>query len=225
MDEAKIGYRVVESIGRPSNELIRRLKKYTTCELCDGMALYNAMNYEIKSMVVDKKICGPAITLKLTLGDSLLVTKAISLSKPGDVIVIDGHGSGNNAVWGENRSLVSKKLGIEGVVIDGAFRDIEENINIGFPIYAKSITCGSSTKNSCGEINIPISCGGVVVNPGDIIVGDRNGVCVIPLKFAEQIIEEAEKKILTNKCLQEEITNGAKLIPDNFAEVMEKMGY
>lgn len=225
MNEQKIGFRIVEEISRPDPELIERLRKYSTCELCDGMILYNAMDYHIKPMVGTQKICGPAITLKLTLGDSLLVTKAISVAKPGDVIVIDGRGSGNNALWGDHRSLICKKIGLEGVVMDGAFRDIEENEEIGFPIYARAVTSGSSTKNSNGEVNVPISCGGVTVNPGDIIVGDRNGVCVIPPQFIEQVITGADTKIEKMEHLKEEIDKEGKLIPDNFAKTLEKLGY
>jgi RraA family protein len=225
MNEQKIGFRVIEDIPRPEPELIEKLRKYSTCELCDGMILYNAMDYHIKPMVGTKKICGPAVTLKQTLGDSLLVTKAISVAKPGDVLVIDGRGSGNNALWGDHRSLICKKIGLEGVVMDGAFRDIEENEEIGFPIYAKAVTCGTSTKNSNGEVNVQISCGGVVVNPGDIIVGDRNGICVITPEFIEQVIAGADQKIAKLNRLKEEIDKEGKLIPDNFAASLEKLGY
>lgn len=225
MNEQKIGLRVIEEISRPAPEIIERLRKFSTCELCDGLILSNAMDYTIKPMVSTQKICGPAITLKCTLGDSLLVTKAISVAKPGDVIVIDGHGSCNNALWGDHRSLISKKIGLEGVVLDGAFRDIDETEKIGFPIYAKAITVGSSTKNSNGEVNVPICCGGVSVNPGDIIVGDRNGVCVIPAEFIEQVLAGAEDKVAKMEKLKEEIESEGTLIPDNFALSMEKLGY
>lgn len=225
MSTKKIGFRVIDDIPRPSRELIERLGRYGTPELCDGSVLYNAMDYHIKPMVTTKKIIGPAITLKLTLGDSLLVTKALSVAKPGDVIVIDGHGSSNNALWGDNRSLVAQKLGLSGVVMDGAFRDIEANEEIGFPIYARAITCGSSTKNSNGEVNVPISCGGVVVNPGDIVVGDRNGVCVVPVEYAEEIIVGAQKTVEKLERLKKEIRETGKVIPDNFAEQLAKLGY
>lgn len=224
MDNQKIGYRVNTEISRPPAELIERLRQFATTDLCDGMVVAAAMDYCIKPMVTAKKIVGPAVTLKLTLGDSLLVTKAMEAAKPGDVLVIDGHGSNGNALWGDHRSLTSKLLGLEGVVIDGAFRDIDENEEIGFPIYAKNVTCCSSTKNSHGEVNVPVSCGGVTVSPGDIIVGDRNGVCVVPPLFAEEIIENARKKIEKMNRLKEEIKAG-KIIPDNFAEQMRKLGY
>jgi RraA family protein len=224
-DGQKIGFRVIENIQRPDTELIERLKQYSAPELCDGMIVYNAMDYHIKPMVSAQKIIGPAITLKLMLGDSLLVTRAISLAKPGDIIVIDGRGSGNNALWGDHRSLVCKKLGLAGVVMDGAFRDIEENEAIGFPIYARAVTCGSSTKNSNGEINVPICCGGVTVRPGDIIVADRNGVCVVPPEHAEEIMAGARDKVDKMKALEAEIERTGKVIPDNFAAQLAKLGY
>lgn len=225
MSEERIGFRVREDIPRPDPGLIEKVRTFSTPELCDGEIVYNAMDYRIKPMVTMTKIVGPALTLKLTLGDSLLVTKALSIARPGDVLVIDGRASGNNALWGDNRSLIAKKLGLEGVILDGAFRDIEENERIGFPIYARAITCGSSTKNSHGEINVPISCGGVPVNPGDIIVGDRNGVCVIPIEHAEQILKNAKEKAERLTRLKAEIKQSGKVIPDNFAEQMAKLGY
>ena len=220
-----IGFRVISDIQRPAPQLIERCRQFSAPELCDGSIVYNAMDYHIKPMVTTQKICGPAVTLKLTLGDSLLVTKAISIAKPGDIIVIDGRGSGNNALWGDNRSMISKKLGLAGVVMDGAFRDIESNEEVGFPIYAKAVTCGTSTKNSHGEINVPISCGGVVVCPGDIIVGDRNGVCVVPLEHAEEILANAQKTVDKLATLKKEILAEGKVIPDGFMKQMEQLGY
>lgn len=224
MDNPKIGYRVNADIDRPRAELIEQVRQFATTDLCDGMIIPAAMDHSIKPMVTTRKIVGPAVTLRVTFGDSLLVTKALAAAKPGDVLVIDGHGSCGNALWGDHRSLTAKLLGLEGVVLDGAFRDIEENEAIGFPIYARAITCCSSTKNSHGEVNVPVSCGGVTVNPGDIIVGDRNGVCVVPPLFAAEIIENARRKIEKMNKLKDEIKAG-KIIPDNFAEQMRKLGY
>lgn len=225
MSCGKIGFRICEEIARPPAELLERVARYSAPELCDGAIVYSAMDYHIKPMVTTKKIVGPAITLKLMMGDSLLVTKALSIAKPGDVLVIDGRGSGNNALWGDHRSLVAQKLGLAGVVMDGAFRDIDENEAIGFPIFARSVTCGSSTKNSNGEINVPISCGGVCVRPGDIIVGDRNGVCVVPPEHAEEIMAGAQDKVDKMHALTAAIEKTGKVIPDNFADQLKKIGY
>jgi RraA family protein len=223
--DKKIGFRVIEDIERPSKEILDRIREFSAPELCDGTIVYNAMDYHIKPMVTKQKICGPAITVKLSMGDSLMVTKAVDIAKPGDVIVIDGRGSGNNALWGDHRSLSCKVKGIEGVVMDGAFRDLEENEKINFPIYAKAVTCGSSSKNTNGEINVPISCGGVTVNPGDIIVGDVNGVCVVPAEYAEEIMANAQKKIDSLEAVKKEIIEQGKVLPDNYAANLKKLGY
>lgn len=225
MSEQKIGFRVIEEIPRVSKELLEKVGQFSSSDLCDGTIVYNAMDYHIKPMVTTKKIVGQAVTLKLTLGDSLLVTRALACCKPGDVLVIDGRGSCNNALWGDHRSLVAKYLGLSGVVLDGAFRDIDENEAIGFPIYARAVTAGSSTKNSNGEVNVPIVCGGVPVNPGDIIVGDRNGVAVVPLEYVDQIMVGAAKKAKSMEELTAQINADMKIIPDNFAETMKKLGY
>lgn len=196
MSTERIGYRVIEQIPRVEPDLLAHAARYSAPELCDGEIVYNAMDYHIKPMVTQKKIVGQAVTLKLTLGDSLMVTKAMSVCRPGDVLVIDG-----------------------------AFRDIDGNEEIGFPIYARAVTCGCSTKNSHGEVNVPISCGGVAVHPGDIIVGDRNGVVVVPLAFAEQIIASAQEKAERVERLKAEIRASGKVIPDCFAEKLAKLGY
>ena len=91
--EAKIGYRIYKDIKRPSRDLIERLREFSAPELCDGSIVYNAMDYHIKPMVTRKKICGPAVTVKLTMGDSLMVTKAVDMAQPGDVIVLANKGS------------------------------------------------------------------------------------------------------------------------------------
>ena len=215
MAEPKIGYRMYKDIERPSKELIEKLRQFSAPELCDGSIVYNAMDYHIKPMVTKQKICGPAVTVKLSMGDSLMVTKAVDMAQPGDVIVIDGRGSGNNALWGDHRSLSCKVKGIEGVVMDGAFRDLEECEEIGFPMYAKAVTCGSSTKNSNGEINVAISCGGVTVNR----------VCVIPQEFAEEIMTNAQKKMESLDKVTKEILEQKKVLPDNYAANLAKLGY
>ena len=221
----KMGFRINQEIPRPTPDLLERLNKFTVPELCDGMDLFRAMDYQIKPMVTTQKIIGPAVTLQLTLGDSLVVPKAIEVAQPGDIIVIDAKGSCNNAVWGDNRSRVAKALGIAGVVIDGAFRDIEENEAIGFPIYARASTGGRSTRCAKGEINVPIACGGVSVRPGDIIVGDRNGVVVIPLEYAEQIIQAAQEEADKMEAQFAKFEATGQIVPDSLEKELKKLGY
>ena len=122
-------------------------------------------------------------------------------SSPGWVIresweeqVIAGKGCCDYSYWGDFRSFCARTAGAAGVVIDGAFRDVEECREIGLPVFARAVTCITAAKKGTGSINVPVSCGGVCVRPGEIIVGDENGVCVIDPEEAEVIMEKAEKK-------------------------------
>ncbi|MGN0403704.1 MAG: RraA family protein [Bariatricus sp.] len=180
---------------RITKELLKELANYSVPELCDGAGLYNTMDYHIKPMVTTKKIIGPAFPIKVPVGEGAIIADALREVKEGDVIVIAGHGNCKSSYWGDHRSICAKFQKAEGVVIDGAFRDIEGCEEVGFPIYARAVTPGTAGKSGAGEINVPVSCGGVCVNPGDIIVGDRNGVCVIPPEEVEEVIKKAKRKI------------------------------
>ena len=206
-----IGSRINKEIERPSEELLRRIGEFSTTELCDGAVVFNAMDYHIKPMVTEKKIVGPAVTVKLPIGASIQAAEAIKLAKEGDILVLGGHGVCNNALWGDHRSFCAKLKGIQGVVIDGAFRDIEGNEELEFPIYARALCCGAASRNSSGEINVPIDCGGVIVNPGDIIVGDRNGVVVIRPEEAEEIMERAREKIKKQEVIRRNMLESGEI--------------
>ena len=224
-NKQRMGFRIYKDIPRPTPELLERLNKFTVPELCDGMDVFRAMDYQIKPMVTTQKIIGPAVTLQLLLGDSLIVPKALEVAQPGDIIVIDAKGSCNNGVWGDNRSRVAKAIGLAGVVIDGAFRDIEENEALGFPIYARANTCGRSTRGAKGEVNVPISCGGVSVRPGDIIVGGRNGVVVIPLEHAEEIIQAAQEQVDKMEAQIAKFEATGQIVPDSLEAELKRLGY
>ena len=178
-------------------ELVEELRNYSVPELCDGMegGLYHTMDYQIKPHVTQQKIVGPAFTVKVPVGEGAIVTNALEQVGEGEVIVIAGQGNLRSSYWGDHRSYCAKFQKAEGVVIDGAFRDIEGCEEVGFPVYAKGITPGTAGKSGAGALNVPVSCGGVIVNPGDIIVGDRNGVCVIRPEEVEEVIARTRRKI------------------------------
>lgn len=185
-------------------ELVRHLREFTTPELCDGAGLYHSMSYQIKQRIGRKKIVGPAVTVDVPSGEGAIVADAILKLEPGSVLVVAGKGNCDCSYWGDHRSICADMMGAEGVVIDGAFRDLEDCERAGFPIYAKGLTCGTAAKSGAGAINVTVSCGGVCVNPGDLIIGDVNGVCVLRPDEAEAVMERAMKKrILQEKVIQE----------------------
>lgn len=183
------GKRINEIVVRPSKKLLEQFRDYATPDICDAEIVYDAMDPQIKPWVGKETVIGPAFTVKVPNGEGDIVAKAIDMAQEGDVIVIAGHGNCGVSYWGDKRSAKAHGKGIAGVVVDGAFRDFGDCEKVGFPVFAKGLTMPTALKTGRGEINVPVSCGGVVVNPGDIVMGDVNGVCVIPVEYAVEILE------------------------------------
>lgn len=193
--------------------IIEQLREFTTSELCDGAIDYHTMDYHIKRRVSDKKIVGPAFTVNPSKGVSGIIPDAILAMNPGEVMVVAGKECCNHSYWGDHRSICASMKGLEGVVIDGAFRDLEGCMEVGFPIFARSVTPGSCAKAAEGELNVPILCGGVEVCPGDLIVGDCNGIIVIKPEEAELVMERARKKIAAQNAVIERMRQTGEILP------------
>jgi len=150
-----------------------------------------AMSSEIHNVVNNASIVGSACTVKVYPGDNLMVHKALGVAEPGDVLVVDCSGSFANAVLGDLVAQKAKSLGIAGFVIDGMVRDLPAMREVGLPVYARGVTPVGPLHRGPGEVNHAISCGGIVVNPGDVILGDATGVVVIRREFAEDVLQRA----------------------------------
>ncbi len=140
---------------------------------------------------VAQTMAGTAVTARSRGGDNLTYLRALEFCRPGDVLVIDAGGILNNAVVGGILSFYAAHIGVLGVVVDGAIRDVAEIRAREFPVYARGVTHRGPYKDGPGEINVPISVGGMVVNPGDIVVGDQDGLMAFPPDEAELLIEKA----------------------------------
>ncbi|WP_191567270.1 RraA family protein [Metabacillus idriensis] len=197
-----IGFRILSLKKRPDKSLIKQYGNVVTPHISDNMNRMNAMSSFLRPYHRDGKLVGTAFTIKTRPGDNLMVHKAIDLAEPGDVIVVDAGGDMTNAIFGEIMMRMAKKRGIAGVVVDGAIRDVAAISKDVFPVYAKGVTHRGPYKDGPGEINVPVSIGGIIINPGDIIVGDEDGIAVVPLEEAEDVIrrvrsqQELEENIL-----------------------------
>lgn len=194
------------------SEILQKLSGFSTPELCDGAGLYHSMNYEIRHFVGKNKIVGVAVTVDVPSGEGDIVADAILQLREGNILVVAGKGNCDCSYWGDHRSICAAMVKAEGVVIDGAFRDIDGCEEVGFPIFARAVTCGTAQKTGRGAINVPVSCGGVVVNPGDFIVADRNGVCVISPEYAEKVMAKALDKRLRQEATIEEMKATGKIL-------------
>lgn len=193
--------------------LLDQLEQYSTPELCDGMEVFRTMDPGIRGMAAARKIIGPALTVSVPVGEGGFIPEAILAAKPGDVIVIAGGGNVRSSYWGDMRSQCALLAGVAGVVVDGAFRDIEGCAEIGLPIYARAVTPGTALKTNIGQLNVPISCGGVTVNPGDIIVADCNGVCVLRPDEVEDVLKRTARKVTAQAYTMEKMRQTGQILP------------
>lgn len=187
------GFRIYTKINRPSKELVEQFRGLPVANIADEMNRFSCVDARIKPLN-STPLLGTAFTVKARIGDNLMFHKAIDMAQPGDVIVVDGQGDLVNSLTGEIMMRQVLKKGIAGVVIDGAVRDADALRQMDLAIYAAGITPKGPYKNGPGEINVPICCGGMVINPGDILVGDADGIVVINPQDAPAILEKAKAK-------------------------------
>lgn len=182
------GFRIRADFQRPPKELLEGFAALDVADISDQMNRLYALESAIQYLSAPiPKLVGPACTVRVYPGDNLMVHKVLDVAKPGDVVVIDAHRSTLNAVLGDMICTKAKHRGIAGFVVDGYVRDLDEVRAHGFPVFARGVTPVGPLHRGPGEINFPICCGGVVVHPGDIIVGDSSGVVVLPRAHAEEV--------------------------------------
>lgn len=196
----------------PDN-LIERARKLSPSLLADAMGSFGTMSYCIKPIKPGMRVLGTAITVKVKPGDNLFLHKAIYLASKGYVIVLDSNEHKTCASWGSMMSLGAIAMGVEGIVLDGAVRDLSEIRELGLPIFASGAIPNGPTTNGPGLINSVISCGGVSVSPGDLVFGDDDGVVVVPPDTLEDVLLKAEAKAEKEELRIKEIEMG-KLEPD-----------
>lgn len=182
------GFRVRREFSRPSPELIEKFRAFDVPDVSDLLNRIYTMTGEIKNLVNDQPLVGPALTVKVFPGDNLMIHKALDLIQPGDVVVVDTSGSATNAVFGDMIANKAKHRGAAGFIIDGLIRDLDDVKDVGMPVFARGVTAFGPLHRGPGEVNYPISCDGIVVNPGDIIVADATGIVVVRQEFAEQLV-------------------------------------
>jgi regulator of RNase E activity RraA len=186
---------VLREIERVDPKIIAAAAQYPSSILADVAGRRGALGGRIAPLAPSMKFAGPAITVEVRPGDNLMIHAAMAIARPGDVILIDGKGDLGSALMGEIMSQQCVALGVAAVVIDGAVRDAEAIREIGFPMYAAGLNPNGPTKFIPGRLNHPISIGGVSVHPGDLVVGDGDGVTVIERDKAASILPLAAEKV------------------------------
>lgn len=185
---------VIKHYPRPDRALAEALGKVQSATLHEAMGKRGALPHTIKPIWPGMTLCGAALTVKSRPGDNLMLHKAVSLAQPGDVLVVDNDGFLEAGLWGEIITIAAMQKGIVGLVTNGACRDTLPIRELGFPVFCAGVSIKGTTKAVPGKINHPLSFEGVIINPGDILVADQDGVVVIPCGEAAQVLQAAQNK-------------------------------
>lgn len=200
-----------------------RLLALPTTAISDATGGHTNLDAGIKPLENHYKIAGRAVTVRLPDGENGAVLEAISKAEKGDILVIDAKGNKNRAVAGDFVVGLAQGVGIQGFVVNGVIRDIAAIRQLDFPVFSLGTTVAAGYKNGTGVVNIPIAVGGVVVQPGDFIVGDIDGVIVIPQDEVEKITEGAELKLAQDEAREKEaLAGGEESIRAYLAKVLNK---
>ena len=203
----KPGFRVLPAPERLPDALVDRFRGLAAANLADAMGRFNFMDPGVASRT-GLSLCGRAVTVRCRPADNLMVHKALQVAEPGDVVVVATCGNTTSAVFGELmcHTAAAKKLG--GIIVDGAIRDVDGIRKLGMPAFSRSVCAGACDKDGPGEINIPISCGDTVVMPGDIVVGDKDGVAVVPRADAQSVLALVQELMTREQARITEIARG-----------------
>jgi 4-hydroxy-4-methyl-2-oxoglutarate aldolase len=194
-------------------DAVQAASAYASSILADVAGRRGAMHGRVAALAPNMRVCGPAFTVEVRPGDNLMIHAAMAMAQPGDVLVIDGKADRLCALMGSIMLNACKKLGIAGVVLDASIRDTEELLELGFPVWSVGANPNGPTKNVPGRINWPVSCGGVTVNPGDLIVGDADGVTVVERDKVASLLPLAAQKVADKRQRIADITGGGAIRP------------
>ena len=219
-----VGCKIIRDFPRPAPESVERFRGMAVANIDDCMGRIAAVDAAIEP-VGRGHLLGTAFTVRLPQGDNLMFHAAMDLAQRGDVIVIDAGGFTDRAIFGELMATYCKRRGICGIVCDGAIRDRERlSAMADFPVYARAATPNGPYKNGPGEINVPVTVGGKIVYPGDIVVGDQDGVLFIRPVHADEIANATQAVVEKEAAILDHIVNGGTYIRPWVAETLQSIG-
>ncbi len=216
---------VINKIERPSKELIDRFRNLGSATVHEASGKKGYVDCAIKPITRDIRICGPAFTVQCHPRDNLMLHKALERAQPGDIIVASVGGYYEGGYWGALMAISAMARKIGGLAIDGCVRDSEEMIGMGFPIFCRGFCILGTTKTGLGLINHPTLFGGVMVNPGDLILGDDDGMVVVDRTECKTVLEKSIERVETEKKKSVHLAAGVSSVEFNkLGKVFEFLG-
>lgn len=189
-------------------DLIKQLSRFSAATICEALGNKGNLPSAIKPIAAHMKVCGPAYTVQTMPRDNVLLHRAYAYANPGDVLLVHCSGFYEAGYWGDLMSLGAKTKGINGLVIDACVRDADDIEAMGFPVFSRGLCIRGTSNHGDGTLNEPIIIGDVRIHPGDIVVGDRDGVVVVPFHKLEETIEKAAAREAKEERTRAELRKG-----------------
>ena len=216
---------VITNIKRPSKEVIEKFRSISVATVYEASGRKGFIEPKIKPIVKGIKLCGPAFTVQTAPGDNIMLHKALEKSQEGDVIVATVGDEYDYGYWGDLMSVQAKAKKLGGLAIDGCIRDSEEIIEMKFPIFSRGASIRGTVKASLGLINYPINFGGTVVNPGDLILGDDDGMVVVRFQDCKEILAKSQERVQKEETKAKALMEGVTSVKYNkLDKIFESLG-
>jgi RraA family protein len=189
-----IGFGIHKRTRKVDQSIVVKFRELPVANVSDVMSRMTAGGPRLRPMHAGGIMAGPALTVKTRPGDNLMVHAALNRAEPGDVLVVDAGGDLTNAIIGELMSSYAETVGMAGFIINGAIRDAGELRKGSFPVFAAGVTHRGPYKDGPGELNVPVAIDGMIVNPGDLVLGDEDGLVCVPYEQTEEVYAAAAAK-------------------------------
>lgn len=216
---------VITKIERPAAETVEAFKKHSSATIHEASGRKGYISYRIKPIAKGLKICGPAFTVQCAPGDNMMLHKALEKAQPGDVIVATVGGAEEYGYFGDLMATSALARKVNGLAIEGCVRDSEEIVEAGFPIFSTGLCIRGTGKGTLGLVNYPLMFGGICVNPGDLIVGDDDGMVVVRRAECEEVLKKTDERVAKEVEKAKVLSTGVSSVEYNkFAPLFEAAG-
>ncbi|MFP4592275.1 4-carboxy-4-hydroxy-2-oxoadipate aldolase/oxaloacetate decarboxylase [uncultured Ralstonia sp.] len=195
-----------------SQDRLIALQRFGTATIHEAQGQRGAIDPRVAALDPRRRLIGPALTVDMRPSDNLMIHYALTKARRGDVLVVDVKGFVDAGPWGDILTLAAQEIGIAGLVINGAVRDADSIIELGFPVFCRGLCIKGTNKNQPGRVNVPVMIGGVDIHPGDIVVGDRDGLVVVARNEVAEVIRASEERERKEATMRERLKQGATMV-------------